>query len=197
MSRYSADDDYCYLGTSVLRNKLNYQDQESLDLFEAEITTLRMIELQESPVVGNFDFAHLQKIHFHIFQDVYDWAGEIRSVDISRGDSRFANQRYIEPSATKLFEKLADENYLQGLDINTVAKKAAYYLSEINAIHPFREGNGRVQRAFISQLCNQAGHVFDYSDVEPAHFLNAMINAFNGDEAALCEIMTRSLSQIS
>jgi cell filamentation protein len=96
MSRYSADDDYCYPGTSVLRNKLNYQDQESLDLFEAEITTLRMIELQESPIVGNFDLAHLQKIHFHIFQDVYDWAGEIRYVDISRGDSRFANQNYIE-----------------------------------------------------------------------------------------------------
>lgn len=196
MSRYSVDDDYCYPGTSVLRNKLNYQDQESLDRFEADITTLRMIELLESPITGNFDLSHLQKIHFHIFQDVYHWAGEIRTVDISRGESRFANQLYIKSSAAKLFEKLARDNRLLGLDINIFAEKAAYYLSEINAIHPFREGNGRAQRAFIAQLCNQAGYLFDYSDVEPAEFLKAMINAFNGDENLLGKIVRRSLTPV-
>ena len=84
MSRYDADDTYCYPGTSVLRNKAGIKDAVELDLYEGELSTLRSIELLEQPINGDFDLGHLCSIHFALFQDIYDWAGEIRSVDISR-----------------------------------------------------------------------------------------------------------------
>ena len=174
MSRYDADDTYCYPGTDVLRNKAEITNAEELDAYEGELSTLRSIEILENPVVGQFDLTHLQHIHLTLFQDVYEWAGKIRIVDISRGNSRFANVRFIESAANDIFNKLARESWLKGLDADTLLKRLAYYLSEINALHPFREGNGRVQRIFISQLSQSAGYQLDYSDLEQLQIYQAM-----------------------
>ncbi|WP_197712000.1 Fic/DOC family protein [Polynucleobacter necessarius] len=135
---------------------------------------MRSIEIIENPVSGKFDLAHLQNIHLTLFQDVYDWAGKIRTVDISRGNSRFANVRFIESAANDFFNKLARENHLKGLNANALSKRLAHYLSEINALHPFREGNRRVQRIFISQLSEAAGYKLDYSDLEQEQIYRAM-----------------------
>ena len=94
MSRYEADR-YCYPESDVLRNKLDIRNQAALDAFEADATAIRMIELIESPITGDFDFKHLLALHYHLFQDIYDWAGEVRTVDISRENSRFANVNHI------------------------------------------------------------------------------------------------------
>ena len=85
MSRYDADDTYCYPGADVLRNKAEITNAENLDAYEGELSTLRSIEILENPIAGQFDLAHLKRIHLALFQDVYDWAGKIRTVDISRG----------------------------------------------------------------------------------------------------------------
>ena len=77
MSRYDAIDDYVYPGTTVLRNKAGIQDQAALDAFEADATAVRMLELLEQPIPGTYDFAHLCAMHRHLFQDVYEWAGEL------------------------------------------------------------------------------------------------------------------------
>ncbi len=142
MSRYDADDTYCYPGSDVLRNKAELTDANKLETYEGELSTLRSLEILEKPIEGQFDLAHLQKIHLVLFQDIYDWAGKIRTVDISRGNSRFANVRFIESSAHEIFNRLARENLLKSLDPNTLSERLAHYLSEINALHPFREGNG-------------------------------------------------------
>ncbi|MBT8518797.1 cell filamentation protein Fic [Polynucleobacter paneuropaeus] len=193
MSRYDADDTYCYPGTDVLRNKAEITNAEDLDAYEGELSTLRSIEILENPVAGQFDLAHLQRIHLALFQDVYEWAGKIRTVDISRGNSRFANVRFIESAASDIFNKLARENWLRGLDADTLSKRLAHYLSEINALHPFREGNGRVQRIFISQLSQSAGYQLDYSDLEQEQIYRAMELAFNGDELILAELILEHL----
>ena len=193
MSRYDADDTYCYPGTDVLRNKAEITNAEDLDTYEGELSTLRSIEILESPIAGQFDLAHLQRIHLALFQDVYDWAGKIRTVDISRGNSRFANVRFIESAANKIFNKLARENWLNGLDADALSKRLAHYLSEINALHPFREGNGRVQRIFISQLSLSAGYQLDYSDLEQEQIYQAMELAFNGDESILANLILERL----
>jgi len=189
MSRYDADDTYCYPGTDVLRNKAEITNAEDLDAYEGELSTLRSIEILENPVAGQFDLAHLKRIHLAILQDVYDWAGKIRTVDISRGNSRFANVRFIESAANDIFNKLARENWLKGLDADALSKRLAHYLSEINALHPFREGNGRVQRIFISQLSQSAGYQLDYSDLEQEQIYRAMELAFNGDESILANLI--------
>jgi cell filamentation protein len=193
MSRYDADDTYCYPGTDVLRNKAEITNAEDLDAYEGELSTLRSIEILENPVVGQFDLAHLQRIHLALFQDVYDWAGKIRTVDISRGNSRFANVRFIEFAANDIFNELARKNWLKGLDADALSKRLAHYLSEINALHPFREGNGRVQRIFISQLSQSAGYQLDYSDLEQEQIYRAMELAFNGDESLLANLILERL----
>ena len=189
MSRYDADDTYCYPGTDVLRNKAEITNAEDLDAYEGELSTLRSIEILENSVAGQFDLAHLKRIHLALLQDVYDWAGKIRTVDISRGNSRFANVRFIESAANDIFNKLARENWLKGLDADALSKRLAHYLSEINALHPFREGNGRVQRIFISQLSQSAGYQLDYSDLEQEQIYRAMELAFNGDESILANLI--------
>ena len=193
MSRYDADDTYCYPGTDVLRNKAEITNAEELDAYEGELSTLRSIEILENPLVGQFDLTHLQHIHLTLFQDVYEWAGKIRTVDISRGNSRFANVRFVESAANDIFNKLARESWLKGLDADTLSKRLAHYLSEINALHPFREGNGRVQRIFISQLSQSAGYQLDYSDLEQLQIYQAMELAFNGDESTLANLIFERL----
>ena len=93
MSRYDADDVYCIPGTAVLKNKAGITDQDLLDEYEGDFTAIRLLELTQNPIQDFFDLAHLCKIHSYLFQDVYEWAGEVRSVDIIRGDSRFCNVR--------------------------------------------------------------------------------------------------------
>lgn len=196
MSRYDTDETYCYPGTDVLRNKAKITDANELDAYEGELSTLRSIEILENPLAGQFDLALLQRIHFALFQDIYDWAGKIRTVDISRGNSRFANVRFIESAANEIFDKLARENWLKGLDAGHLSKRLAHYLSEINALHPFREGNGRVQRIFISHLSQAAGYQLDYSDLEQEQIYQAMELAFNGDESTLAKLILERLDKL-
>ncbi len=88
----------------------------------------------------------------YLEQDVYEWAGELRDIDLSKGNSYFANHPHIASAAELIFQKLAKEGYLKGSDVTAFSERAAYYLGEINALHPFREGNGRAQREFIKSL---------------------------------------------
>lgn len=103
MQRYSAVDDSIDPATGLLRNKAGLTEQAALDTFEAAVTTVRILEWDDAPGAGSFDLAHLCAAHQHLFQDIYDWAGRIRTVAITRGNSRFANVSQIESYATKLF----------------------------------------------------------------------------------------------
>lgn len=194
MSRYNADDVYYIPGTAVLKNKAGITNQDLLDEYEADFTAIRILELAHTPVEGSFDLAHLCKIHAYLFQDVYEWAGEIRSVDIIRGDSRFCNVRQIQSYSNTVFSELASENYLIGLEPKVFASRLAHYLSEINAIHPFREGNGRVQRLFISQLAEQSGYSLDYSSLNQTEIYPVMQASFLGNEEPLAELILKIVS---
>lgn len=197
MSRYDADDVYCFPGTDVLRNKFDVRDAALLAQLESDFSAARLIEWTEHPATDSFDLAHLQRIHFCLFQDVYDWAGEIRTVDISRGSSRFANVRHIEAYAATLFAALKRENRLRGLAAQDLAIRLAHYLSEINALHPFREGNGRVQRAFMAQLAFEAGYLLDYSGLSQDEVYPILELAFNGHEIPLAHLIGPRLSPLA
>ena len=194
MSRYDADSVYCYPGSPVLQNKLGFRDQNELEAFESDMTASRLVAIDLEPIQGNFDLAHLQAIHYALFQDVYDWAGKIRTVDISRENSRFANIRMIDSAAKTLFSNLAKEHLFQNQDFKQVAQKLAHYLSEINVLHPFRDGNGRVQRVFIARLASEAGFKLNYSDLNQSQMYQAMELAFFGDEKALAQLILDKLS---
>ncbi|OAF06907.1 adenosine monophosphate-protein transferase [Bradyrhizobium centrolobii] len=180
-------DDYCYLGTTVLKNKLDLTDADELEAFEAEVSDARADE--ELPA-GNLDFAHFKSIHEHLFQDVYDWAGKIRTVRMSKGGSMFCFPENVENQASKLFVELKKDKFLIGLEPETFAKKAAHFLSELNVIHAFREGNGRTQLSFFLLLADHAGYAINLEDLDPDAFLNAMIASFDGDEEPLAAIIS-------
>ena len=152
-----AEDPYLIPGTTVLKNRLGVNSQSELNRLEADFTTTRIWELAQQAVSGRFDLQHLRKIHAHIFQDVYAWAGEPRTISISKGASMFCLPQHLEFAAEDIFGKLARENHLKALSRETFADRAAYFFSEINALHPFREGNGRTQNLFLKQLGAEAG----------------------------------------
>lgn len=179
-------DEYCYPGTTVLRNKLDLRDAEELAAFEAEISDSRADE--EGPA-GALDFQHFKAVHRHLFQDVYDWAGEIRAVRMSKDGSMFCFPENIDIEAKKLFEQLKRDRHLQGLSAKDFAEKSAHFLSELNAIHAFREGNGRTQLSFFLLLAEQAGHPISLEKFDPDAFLEAMISSFKGDEEPLGAII--------
>jgi cell filamentation protein len=179
-------DDYCYPGTTVLKNKLDLTDADELGAFEAEVSDARADE--ELPA-GDLNFAHFKAVHGHLFQDVYDWAGEIRTVRMSKGGNPFCFPENIENQANLLFGQLKKDKFLAGLEAEGFAEKAAHFLSDLNVIHAFREGNGRTQLSFFLLLAEQAGYPIDLEDLDPEAFLNAMIASFHGDEAPLAALI--------
>jgi cell filamentation protein len=196
MSRYDGSDSYTYPDSEILKNKADLRDQAALDDFEADTTAIRLLEMIEHPLPGNFDLPHLQAIHRHLFQDVYDWAGQLRTVDISKGDSRFANCGLIESYLGQQLAKISSENHLSGLAPETFIKRLAHYMGEINAAHPFREGNGRVQRAFCAQLAEQAGYFIDFDEASRDEMYAAMIASFHGDNKPLESLLGRITAMI-
>ena len=154
------------------------------------------VRLMKNPVKGDFDLAYLQGIHHGLFNRVYNWAGKIRTVDISKGQSQFAMQGFIVPSANKLFSQLATEQHLKGLDETNFAQRAAHYLGEINALHPFREGNGRTQRVFISQLAHEAGYSLSWKHVSQKQMIQASIAShMELDNGPLAELIRNGLGE--
>ncbi|MEO7994702.1 MAG: Fic family protein [bacterium] len=161
---------------------------EDLQAFERVAQQLRSEELLPA---GIFDVRHLQAIHYHLFQDVYDWAGQIRTVRLGKGDSLFCFPEHISSELASLFRRLAVSGCLRNLETDEFATAAAHFLAELNAIHAFREGNGRTQLAFMSLLASQAGHPLNFRYLEPEPFLAAMIASFAGDEGPLRDQLNR------
>lgn len=173
-------DPYCYKGTNVLKNKLGITDNEELLNEERNLTNLREEELLRSQILGKFDLKHLQKIHHYLFQDIYDWAGKIRTVDIAKGNL-FCKVELIESQSKLIFDELREEKYLRGLNVIPFTKRLAYYLSEINAIHPFREGNGRSEREFIRELAFQNGYFLSFKNITKNQLIDASKASFLGN----------------
>ncbi len=180
-------DPYVYPRTTVLKNLRDIRDPQALARFEAEAARRRLQELGSRPVAGRFDAKHLQAIHRHIFQDVYPWAGGFRTINIARaGQFPFAFPHQIARNISRIADGLKHEQYLKGLGAKEFAGRAAHYLGELNAIHPFREGNGRTQREFIRQLAEQAGHQLEWQRVDARQFHEASRVSFQrGDNSGL------------
>jgi cell filamentation protein len=188
-------DIYCYPDSGVLINKLGITDQAALDAAELEFTQFRAE--QYVPDFEDFSWAALRGIHFFLFQDIYSWAGEIRTVDISKGATRFANVQFIEKELAKLFLQLEQEDFLTQLPQSEFTARLAHYYSELNVIHPFRDGNGRVQRIFFEALAINAGYEIHWQAIESPEWLAANIAANHCQLAPLIDLLERSITKVS
>lgn len=183
-----------YPGTETLRNKLGLRDPDRLALAERYFSALRA-RRGFPDAARALDVDGLRAIHRHLFQDVYDWAGSFRTFTTGRGAAPFAIPEYIQPWLDKQFAGLRDENFLQGLDADRFAARAARYVNEINAAHPFLEGNGRMQRAWLRNLAEQAGHhVRLRSENRERWYEASRIGFENADPGPMADLIRESLS---
>jgi cell filamentation protein len=183
-------DPYCWDGTSCLRNRLNIRDAAALAGVEARIVAVRDVEITRQSLPGGYDLAHLKLFHRHLFGDIYDWAGETRTVDILKSESRFAHWRYLDDHISAVLEELSHDDWLMGLKQAPFVARIAHYYGEINAAHPFREGNGRTQRAFLRQLGAAAGFALDWSELTAeANNRACAHNLRTADESVLIELL--------
>ena len=187
-------DPYTYPGTEVLRNLLDIREPARLAAFEANETAARLIELSVKPTTGGFDAPHLRAIHRHIFQDVYAWAGSFRTVNIAKGGHLFAAAAFIESALEEVAAKLRREGYLQGLQATAFAVRSGYYLAEMNAIHPFRDGNGRAQRELVRELAAERGFSIDWRRVTRGEMIAASLESFQtGNSMAMAALIVAAM----
>jgi cell filamentation protein len=191
---YQGSEGYCYPGTNVLINKLGIRDEANLIVAEREIVSLKLLFLFENPVLDKTNFINFCKIHHIIFGDIYSWAGQLRKGDFfSKGNSIFCRGQYILENANQIMENLNKEKCLKDLSKNIFIKRLAFYMGEINALHPFREGNGRTCREFFRQLSQNAGYILDFSKTDKDDLLEADISAFNGMYESLEKVLDKAI----
>ena len=191
---YERDDYYCYPDSPVLKNELGIKDEKELDAAEREITSLKIAKLNNEPLEGELDFNYVKRIHRYLFDGIYEWAGKIRQTDISKGNI-FCQHELIEVNAEVLFNELKAEKYLDGLNKEAIIKRLAYYLGDLNTIHPFREGNGRVQRVLIRELASRAGYLVNFDGISQEEMIKASDASFHYDYEPMEAIIAKSIKK--
>lgn len=174
-------DHYVYPGTNVLVNKFDIQDPVKLEATERKVSNLEIAKMRFEGVTGRFDPEHLKSIHRRIFGAVYDWAGEFRDIEIWKGGTAFVAPEGIEYEIDDLCGRIRDAGYFRGMPHDDTANALADAMADLNGIHPFREGNGRTQRAFIGQLALNAGYDLDFTKMSENDMRNASMAAARGN----------------
>lgn len=190
------EDEY-YPGSSILINLEEIRDYE--DLLERE-TELQLAAYEA--IFGSFDedltpdLPFFYYLHHLIFSQLFVWAGRSRTVGISKSGTPFCPPRNIDSMMNSLFAELKREQWLSGLDLDAFIERAAYYICEINAVHPFREGNGRAIRFYIDVLSARTrGDIFDWTKASADEYLQACIAGFQQDYRLMISILRRCASQ--
>lgn len=188
-------DCYVYPGTNVLVNKQGITDVSRLELFERNMTALRFTKLRGLEVTGKFDVEHLKSIHKELFGDIYDWAGEFRNIQIYKGGTEFTAPSDIPDELGCLCDGIHDDNYFRGMPEQNVVSRLADVMGRLNAIHPFREGNGRTQRLFLEQLAVNAGYDLDFSNVSENDMRDASRASVRGDNRLMRYLIKTNMTE--
>ncbi len=182
----SGDDPYVIPGTRVLQNKLGITDAAQLDQAERLLTAQRA---REGVPAGKFDLTHAKAIHGHLFQDVYAWAGQLRTVEISKDGSQFQPRHFLENGFADIDRRLQGSAFLKNLDVDGFAAKAGEIIGDVNYAHPFREGNGRNQLEYLRQLAGRAGHRLDPGKFDRDQWIAASRAAHQADYGPMAGVI--------
>ncbi len=188
------DKTYCYPDTDTLINRLDIHSSSRLVEAETRIVSIRLYQIQVHSVPGSFDFNHLCSIHYHAFQDIYDWAGKPRTVDIAKGNSLFCPAWNIYGYADDVFRDFYKDCINSSSSLEQFVRIFAAHYADLNALHPFREGNGRSQREFCRELCLKCGYLFDLTRTCRDEMLQASIKSLEiGDNTGLEAIFRKCI----
>lgn len=183
----------CYPGTTILMNKFDIHDEAKLNEIESVISSARNAEWLNEPKADTFDFNHYKAIHYFLFSDLYDWAGEVRTVNISKKGTQFTPAENIESQAELIFKRLKARNYFKGLPHDEFVEEIVDFYCVTNDLHPFREGNGRTQRVFLTQLIRNAGYDIHFADMDTDLLMIATIQAAQGITDLLKQVFCESM----
>jgi cell filamentation protein len=189
-----SDDPYIYPGTKTLRNLIGIVDSNKLDTIERRLVTDRT---SEGTPAGSFDLAHLCAIHRHLFQDIYDWAGKLRTVEINKGGHQFQFRQYIQSGMADVHRRLVKSHFLRELSPRQFADQSAVIIGDVNYVHPFREGNGRAQMQYLKQLAMQAGHDLDLRNIDAALWIAASQASFTADYNLTASLIHQAIVRTS
>lgn len=186
-----SDTDYCYPpGFDVLRNRFGIRDSHHLNRVERLFVTQR---ITEGVPTGNFDLDHLMAIHRHLFQDVYEWAGELRKVELSKEGHQFQLSRSIQTGMEDVHRRLLGRRFLRGLSASDFSRHAGEIVGDVNYIHPFREGNGRTQLLYLEQLAQQGGHAFNLLAIDRDMWMEASRRAHRRDFELMSDCIAKAI----
>ncbi|MCL2893128.1 Fic/DOC family protein [Brenneria tiliae] len=187
----SGQDPYTYPDSDVLINKLGIEDDGEFEYAERQLSELAVldIEFEEPP----YDLHYWRYLHGKIFRDLFDWAGEIRIIDFAKGQTRFCTVSRIEIEANKIFTRLSGEGFLQGLERAALIVRLAEYYSDLNVIHPFREGNGRSQRLLFEHMIINCGYGISFEKIGVQEWLAANVAGYHGNTRLLADIFEKSI----
>ncbi|MFP3501946.1 putative adenosine monophosphate-protein transferase Fic [Burkholderia sp. SIMBA_062] len=189
----TGQDPYCYPDSRTLRNRLDIRGDERLAQAERELSEIAASQIDFS--LPPYDLAYLKQIHRELFQDVYEWAGESRTIDISKGNTRFCTAGRIEPEAQKIFEAMERRDWFEELDRPALIVAVAEKFGDLNMIHPFREGNGRAQRLLFEHLIVNAGFEISWWQVEEPEWIDANVAAVICDYRPLEAVFERCIGR--
>lgn len=160
-------DPYLYKNTNILINKFNIKDEDTINSLEADFSSSRLKDIIQEGIEGDFDLQHLLNVHYTIFQDIYDWAGEIRVIDIEKPESvlggisiEYSKYTSIESDITLILAEMKSVKWVE-LNVNETSKRFSNYLSKLWKVHPFREGNTRTIITFCSIYAEKQGFRLD------------------------------------
>lgn len=185
--------DDCYEGTTVLINKFGIKDDAKLDMVERDITSALIAKAYIEIPFEDVDFDFYKNLHYYVFSDIYEWAGKIRNVDMSKKGTRFCPPEKIETSGRAIFEYLSKKSYFTALADEEFVKEFTELYCRLNYLHPFREGNGRVQRLFLSMLLKNMEKSIDFSKIDTYLLMIATTKAISGDVFMLCDIFRQHI----
>lgn len=190
-SKPTRHDPYVDPDTQILINTFGIHDAAELERIERRISTQR---IREGMPQGTYDLSHLRSIHKQLFQDIYPWAGEIRTVDIHKGGSQFQLYQYIETGMSHVHGRLVSLRYLRGLNKQDFAREAGVIIGDVNYVHPFREGNGRTQLQYLKLLCQHAGHHIDLTCLNPSEWIEASIRTHSADYTLMSQAIELAIT---
>ena len=186
-SYWNTDSDpYQYPGTQLLNNLPDIRTAAALESFEQRAMALRLDEMPVAIAETPMGLAAWQTIHRILFQDVYSWAGQIRTVQLAKGNTVFAMPEHIEAEAKRVFDKLQREHQ-EALNHNQLVSRLAYYFGELNVLHPFREGNGRTQKLLFDEIARRARYRIDWAEMDVDTLLEALIAVYRQQQYEVLE----------
>ncbi len=185
---------YTYKGTEVLRNKMDIRDEKLLEEYETKIVAFKIATISTKIISMPYTPERLKFIHKYLFDEVYEFAGEYRGENITKDNFRFAEFQYIEDNIKQIFKKI-DTEEMKKMSFKDFVERISYIMTELNVLHPFREGNGRTIRELVRELCFDCGYVIDWYEINHDDILRASKKAIF-DEAEQIKLLRRSIKKM-